>query len=308
MLNIYQTVNDKLLELDEVEKGVWINMINPTASEIREVSEETGIYQDFLRYPLDDEELPRVETEDDQILIIINVPVFSQNDVVYETIPLGIVLNDDYIVTVCLEDVNLRQEFENTRVKGMATFKKTRFIFQLFSRKTNLYLKYLRDINRLHEEIESELDKSMKNQELISLLNLQKSLVYFTTSLRSNDKVMEKLLRSKSLKMYEEDEDLLEDVIIENKQAIEMADIYSNISTSTLDVFASIISNNLNIVMKFLTGITIAISIPTMIASFFGMNVNIPIGDSYFPFIAIIGVSLCSCLVSIFLLIKKDML
>jgi len=309
MLTTYLTVNDELVEKDTIEKGSWINLINPTPEEIRHVSEETGIYELFLRYPLDDEELPRVEAEDDQTLIIISAPVFSAEYKNYDTLPLGIILNDDYIVTVCLEDLNLLQDFDNSRVKGMATFKKTRFIFQLFSRKTNLYLKYLRDINRRNEQIEYELHKSMRNKELLGLLRMEKSLVYFTTSLRSNDKVMEKLLRGKTLKMYEEDEDLLEDVIIENKQAIEMADIYSNISSSTLEVFASVISNNLNIVMKFLAGITIILSIPTMIASFFGMNVNLPVstGDPLVFLWIVLGSGIL-CLVFFVLLNRKNML
>ena len=280
MLAIYRTVDNLLHRVDEAEKGDWINLTNPTEAEILATADETGIYEEFLRYPLDDEELPRVESEDDQIMIIINVPVICEAEVVYETMPLGIILNDDYIVTVCLEDMALPQYISNHRVKGLATFKKTRFIFQLLQLETNLYLKYLRDINRRHENIERQLHRTLKNQELMQLLNLEKSLVYFTTSLRSNDKVMEKLMRTKALRMYEEDRDLLDDVMIENKQAIEMADIYSNISSSTMDAFASIISNNLNIVMKFLAGITIILSVPTMITGFFGMNLPIPFADN----------------------------
>ncbi|MDD2568591.1 MAG: magnesium transporter CorA family protein [Clostridia bacterium] len=309
MLAIYRTINDELVQTTEAEKGSWLDLINPTNEEIQYAAQETGIYEEFLRYPLDDEEIPRVESEDDQIMIIINVPVICHAEVVYETMPLGIILNDDYIVTVCLEDIHLFQEFSSSRMKDMATFKKTRFIFQLLQKKTNLYLKYLRDINRRHEEIERYLEKSMRNQELLHLMNLEKSLVYFTTSLRSNDKVMEKLMRSKSLKMYEEDEDLLEDVMIENKQAIEMADIYSNISSSTMDTFASIISNNLNIVMKFLASITIILSVPTMIASFFGMNVVLPINTtSPFVFFGILFICIIACLGLLWYLTKKRML
>lgn len=310
MLTIYQTTaNDEIALVPQVEKGCWINLINPTEEEINYISQQTQIATEFLKYPLDDEEIPRVEVEEEQIMIIINVPVERDAEVNYDTIPLGIVLNDDYIVTVCLEDVKLENDFVKTRVKGMTTYKKTRFILQLFQKKTNLYLKYLREINRHTEEIERELHKSMRNQELSHLLNIQKSLVYFITSLRSNEKVMQRLLRGKALKLYEEDEDLLEDVLIENHQAIEMADIYSNISTGTMNAFASIISNNLNIVMKLLAGITIVMSIPTMIASFFGMNLQgIPFAMHPWGFAIISTVSVIACIISIIILMKKDML
>jgi len=309
MLGIYQTINQTIIPAQEIEKGCWINLVRPTQEEIEQVVAATGIYEEFLHYPLDDEELARVEVEDDQMMVIVNIPIICKAEVIYETIPLGIILNDDFIVTVCLEEMGLEQEFINNRLKNSATFKKTRFMFQLFQKETGLYLKYLRDISRRNDEIERELHKSMKNKELFQLLNLEKSLVYFSTSLRSNDKVMEKLLRSKYLKMYEEDEDLLENVLIENKQAIEMADIYSNISTSTMNAFASIISNNLNIVMKFLAGITIILSIPTMIASFFGMNVTLPIaGGNSWGFGIILIISAIACLISMFLLSRKGML
>lgn len=309
MLFIYHTVEDKLLCTNEIAKGCWINLINPTEAELSRVSQETGLAYDFLKYPLDDEELPRVETDEDQVMIIVNIPIICKGDVVYDTIPLGIILNDNFIVTVCLEDANLLQEFTTSRIKGIATFKKTRFIFHLLHRKTTLFLKYLRDINRLTEEIEQSLHKSsMKNQALFYNMNLQKSLVYFSTSLRYNAKVMSRLMRGKTIKMYEEDEDLLEDVIIENTQAIEMADIYSNISSTSMTAFASLISNNLTTVMKFLTAITIILSIPTMLASFWGMNVPVPFGNNYFGFTIILIISVVVCGIITWLLSKKDML
>ena len=310
MLTIYQTTaTDEIAVIPAIEKGCWINLINPTEAEISYIAQNTEIATDFLKYPLDDEEISRVEVEEEQTMIIINVPVERDADVNYDTIPLGIVLNDDYIITVCLEDIKLENDFVKTRVKGMTTYKKTRFILQLFQKKTNLYLKYLREINRQTEEIERELQRSMRNQELSHLLNIQKSLVYFITSLRANEKVMQRLLRGKALKLYEEDEDLLEVVLIENHQAIEMADIYSNISTGTMNAFASIISNNLSIVMKLLAGITIVMSIPTMIASFFGMNLlGIPFASHPYGFAIISGVAVIACIVSIIILMKKDML
>ncbi len=309
MLFIYQTLEEQLLCRDEIYKGCWINLINPTEAELQTVAQKTGLEYDFLRYPLDDEEIPRVEAEDDQVMIIINVPMYYPNsDVFYDTIPLGIILNEDYLVTVCLEDVDLLQEFSSTRIKGMATFKKTRFIFHLLHRKTTIFLKYLRDIHRRNEEIENSLHKSMKNKDLVYLLNLQKSLVYFGTSLRYNAKVMNRLMRGKAIKMYEEDEDLLEDVIVENTQAIEMADIYSNILAGSMEAFASLISNNLNIILKFLTAITIVLAIPTMVASFWGMNVNVPFQSHAFGFLFVTVIALIACIIVIILLNKRNML
>ena len=310
MIFIYRTIDNKLQCRDEIEKDCWINLVNPTEAEINRVSAETGLDYDFLKYPLDDEEIPRVEVEDDQAMIIINVPIRTDDDIIYDTIPLGMILNDDYIVTVCLEDTNLLEEFNLSRIKGIATFKKTRFIFHTLNRKTTLFLRYLRDINRRAEKMEAELTKSMKNKELLALLNFQKSLTYFSTSLCYNAKVMNRLLRGKTIKMYGEDVDLLEDVIIENSQAIEMAEIYGNITKSTTDAFSSMISNNLSTTMKLLTSITIILAIPTMIASFWGMNVSVPFehSGSIFGFVIILVAALIACIFCIILLRKKDML
>ncbi|MCR6546375.1 magnesium transporter CorA family protein [Dehalobacterium formicoaceticum] len=310
MLTIFQSRNDNIvcLSTNDMEKGSWINLVNPSEEELQTVAQNTGIYYDFLKYPLDDEELPRVEIEDNnQVLIIINVPAFHKKDLIYDTFPLGIVLTEDYFVTICLQPIDILKEFAQGKIKGLATFKKTRFVFQIMQKTANLYLKYLREINKKTDEIEYELQKSMRNKELIRLLDLEKSLVYFTTSLRSNEKVMEKLLRGKTLKMYEEDQDLLEDVIIENKQAIEMADIYSNILSGMMDAFASIISNNLNIVMKFLASITIVLALPTMVASFFGMNVQIPFQNSPHGFFIVLSISLVLSVLSVMFLIKRNM-
>lgn len=309
MIFIYRTVDNKLICPDVIEKDCWINLVNPTEAELRRVATETGLDYDFLKYPLDDEEIPRVETEEEQAMIILHAPVVTDDDIIYDTIPLGMISNDDYIVTVCLEDLNLMEEFTSSRTKGIATFKKTRFMVHILNRKTTLFLKYLRDINRRTEEMERELSHSMKNKELLFLMNLQKSLVYFSTSLRYNAKVMNRLLRGKTIKMYEEDVDLLEDVIIENSQAIEMAEIYSNITTSTMNAFASIISNNLSVTMKLLTSITIILAIPTMIASFWGMNVTLPFSSSgIMGFVWLCVIMAITCIATIIILKKKDML
>lgn len=303
MLTIYRTPNDQLTALpvmqqvENIQKGDWINLVDPTPEEIHTVSERTGIAEEFIRYPLDEEELSRVETEDGQILIIVDVPVITDAEVTYETAPLGIALNDDYIITVSLEDLELYRNFAGGRIKSAATFKKTRLILQILQMQTNIYLKSLRDINRRYEALEVRLRQAMNNDDLNALLNLQKSLVYFTTSLRSNDKVMEKLFRTRTIKMYEEDRDLLDDVIIENKQAIEMADIYTTILKNSMDALASISNNNLAKVMNFLTVITLMVALPTFITSFFGMNLPMPFANNPLTTLAV----LAGCVLTIML-------
>ncbi|MCO1600800.1 magnesium transporter CorA family protein [Desulfosporosinus nitroreducens] len=309
MLAVYNTIGNNIVKTDKPEeKGSWINMINPTEDEIALVTKAIRLENDhFIRDALDDEERPRIESESNQILVIINVPIIQNATVIYDTIPLGIILTEDHFVTVCLQDVEVLKDFATGKVRGMNTHKKTRFLFQILYKSATLYLTLLREIEKKTNEIELTLHKSMKNKELIRLLNLQKSLLYFTTSLKSNEKVMEKMLRTRVLKIYEEDQDLLEDVIIENKQAVEMAETYSNISSSMMDAFASIISNNLNMVMKFLASITIVLALPTMLASFFGMNVRIPFQTSDYGFVIIVGMSVVLCFGGIIFLAKRKM-
>lgn len=311
MIKIYcSTQNGELQELETIQKGCWINMVDPTEAEIEFVSQELGIEPDYLRDPLDEEEKSRIEKENGIFLIIVDIPLMYTTDEksTFDTFPLGmIVVNDDYFVTVCLKDNPIVNDFANRPIKGFFTFKKTRFILQLLYRNAVYYLRYLKLINRKTDLIEKQLHKSMKNQELFSLLNLEKSLVYFTTSLRSNEVVMQKLLRGKFLKMYPDDEDIMEEAIIENKQAIEMAHIYSNILSGMMNAFASVISNNLNIVMKFLTSVTIVLSIPTMIASFFGMNVILPGVKNVDAFWLIIGTTGSITVFAALLLAKRRM-
>lgn len=292
MISIYKTVEEELMAMDKIEEGCWVSVIRPSAEELARLQDETGIDIDDLRAPLDDEERSRIELEDNYNMILVDIPSLDEKDR-YVTIPLGIFMTKELIVTVCLEETPVLKAFENKRVREFYTFKKTRFVFQILYRNATSYLRYLRIIDRKSDQIEEKLHISQKNSELIELLELEKSLVYFTTSLRSNEVVLEKLLRTDRVRKYPEDEDLLEDVIIENKQAIEMANIYSGILSGMMDAFASVISNNLNIVMKFLATVTIVLSIPTMIASFFGMNFdNIPLGHASHGFYTIIILTL----------------
>lgn len=309
MLNIYKTIDNSLYEIDDFENGAWINLIDPTEDELHKVNQTLNVDMDFLRAPLDDEESSRIEMEDGHVFILVDIPMVEEDEgsYVYYTLPLGIVVLENNIVTICLKESYIIDQFKENRVKNFWTFKKNRFVLQILFRMATRYLLYLKQIDKMSNKIERQLHKSMKNKELIQLLDLEKSLVYFSTSLKANEIVMEKLLKLEFIKLYPEDQDLLEDVIIENKQAIEMANIYSNILSGMMDAFASVISNNLNIVMKFLASITIVMSIPTMIFSFYGMNVGLPLQNSPHAFLTIIGMTILFGGIAVFALAKKKM-
>ena len=315
MIKIYNTdmQTNKTEESQEYKKGSWINMIAPSDEEIKKVCSKLKINEDFIRYPLDYEEKARIDTEEDDntILFIVDVPVMEKenNEKVYSTMPLGmIVVRDDFFITVSLKQNRVIGDLE--KLKNICTYKKSRTILQIFYKNAELYLNQLKKINKETEVAESVLKTSLKNKELLKMLSLEKSLVYFTTSLKANELVMEKTLRGKIIKLYDEDEDILEDAIIENKQAIEMSKIYSDILNGTMDAYASIISNNLNGVMKFLTSITIILAIPTMIASYWGMNVEVPMQFSNSPwaFFVVVAISIILGIIAMIWLKKKDML
>ncbi len=315
MLKIYNTnmETNKLEEIKEFRKGSWINLVNPSENEIKRVCESINIQEDFIRDALDYEEKARIDEEEDDntILFVIDVPVIekSEDNDIYSTMPLGmIVVRDDFFITVSLRKNKVIEDFEKRKIKNFQTYKKTRFIFQIFYLNSSYFLNYLKQINKETEIAEYILKNSMKNKELLKLLSLEKGLVYFATSLKSNEIVMEKTMRGKIVKLYDDDEDILEDAIIENRQAIEMAQIYTNILNGTMDAYASIISNNLNGVMKFLTSITIVLAIPTMISSFWGMNVKLPFENSPMGFIIMVLIAVILTLVVTWWLKRKDML
>ena len=312
MIRIFKTEDGAMHEKEEMEPGSWIALTNPTASEILEIADAYQIDPDHLKAPLDEEERSRIEAEDEYTLILVDIPSIEERNGKdwFVTIPMGIITTGDVLITVCLEDTPVLSSFMDGRVRDFHTFMKTRFILQILYRNATQYLQYLRIIDKKSEVVERKLHQSQKNEELIELLELEKSLVYFTTSLKSNEVVLEKLLRTERVKKYPEDTDLLEDVIIENKQAIEMANIYSGILSGTMDAFASIISNNVNAVMKFLATVTIVMSIPTMVASFYGMNVNskgMPFADSPFGFLIVLGLAILLSLVVAYIFNKKDL-
>ena len=315
MLKIYNTdiETNEFQEIREFKKGSWINLVNPSENEIKKVCENINIQEDFIRDALDYEEKARIDKEEDDntILFVVDVPISEKGEEneIYTTMPLGmIVVRDEFFLTVSLRKNKIIESFEKRKIKNFQTYKKTRFIFQILYLNSSYYLNYLKQINKETEIAEYILKNSMQNKELLKLLSLEKSLVYFTTSLKSNEIVMEKTLRGKIVKLYEEDEEILEDASTENRQAIEMAQIYSNILNGTMDAYASIISNNLNGVMKFLTSITIILAVPTMISSFWGMNVKLPFENSPMGFLIMVLIAIIMTIAVTLWLNKKDML
>lgn len=311
MITIYRSDANGILEsIDSIEHGAWINMVDPSKEEILLISQRLNIPQDFIRAALDEEEGSRIEFEDNAILVIVDIPFteIDDNSLTYDTYPLAIIYTEDIIITVCLKNSPVLLDFAQEKVPSFYTFKKVRFMLQILYRISNYYLLYLRQINKKSLLIEKTLYKSLRNRELIQLFALQKSLVYFSTSLKSNDLTLEKLLKQEILTKYDEDRDILEDVIIENKQAIEMCSIYDNVLQGTMNVFASIISNNQNQVMKYLTSVTIVISIPTLISGMLGMNVGgIPFFDHPNGFFNMCLIVTLITIAAIMYLSKKDM-
>ena len=266
-----------------------------------------------MKTALDTEERSHVEIEDNYVFVVINIPIILETDS-YDTLPSVFSSRQ----TLSSPSVSRRRKscapLRRTPIPCSIPFKKTRFLFQILYRSATLFLRYLMQINHRTDDLEETLRHSMRNKEFFMLLELQKSLTYFTSALRGNGIVMERLMRLRRntalhhlIKMYEEDEDLLEDVIIENKQAIEMVEMYSNILMSMSDTFASIISNNLNIVMKFLASITIMLAVPTIIFSLWGINVQVPFQDSANGFFFVSGIALICTITAAILLWRKDL-
>ncbi len=313
MMKIFNT-NMKNLELNQItsiRKGCWIDLIKPNDQDIKLLTESLKVDTSFISYILDDEEQPRIDMDlENQIkMIFVDVPIKEKKQVI-STIPLAILfIQDDYIVTISLEENEVLKDFKMGKVKEFFTQKKSRFSIQILYRTATLYLRYLKNINREIERVEKKMLKATNNRDLINLLSIEKSLVYITTSLKSNEIVLEKILKGNIIDFYEEDMELLEDAIIENKQCIEMANLYREILGSMTDSFATIISNNLNNMMKFLAGITIVFSIPTMVASFMGMNVPLgSFGEFPYAFFILVMVSVILSLLVAWLLKKKNML
>lgn len=314
MIKIFKNeLNDEIVKkIDAIEDNCWINLVNPSPEEIKSVVNELGIEEDLITKVLDEEELPRIEKTDEATLIVVDCPYWIDKSVKtnYTTYPLGIIIcNDLHVITVSLKDISLLKEFEQGKVKTFYTYKKTRFLIQILLKISSSYLKVLNIVNKDIDVKEKVLYKSTDNKHIVDLLNIEKTLVYFITSLKANELVLEKLSKGNVISMYEEDVEILEDTIIENKQGIEMCSIYKEILSTITDTYATIVSNNLNVAMKFLAGITIVLSIPTMISSFLGMNVSLGwFSTNEYSFLIICSISVLVALLIAWILKRKNML
>lgn len=279
MLQIIRKTSEGFHILQEIQDNAWIHAVDPTPSEIERLKNDLHLPPDLIAPTLDPDERARTEKEDGMTLIVLRIPCYNgdQSELPYSTVPLGIILTASNIITICKHDTPILREFiEHGHRRGFSTAKRNRFVLLILLRTANEYLSCLRAIDSSVDVLEARLQVSQRNKELLEILRYQKSLVYFTTALKSNELMMERLQRGRLFHMYPDDEELLEDVLIEIRQAIEMVNISNNILSSMMDAFASIISNNLNIVMKVLALATIILSLPTLVASFFGMNVDLP--------------------------------
>ncbi len=318
MLHVFKTIDHALQPVpgNELVKDAWIRLINPSADEIRSICIATGVPEDFVRAALDEEERSRIEVEEHCMLVLTNIPMMRGPDI-YDTLPLGMILTADNLISVSLEDTSiLPTPSQGTSLSApCSTSKRTRFLLQILYKNATVFLRYIHQINRQTDEIERHLRKSMNNAEVFQLFDMEKGLTYFTAALRTNGIVLDRLFRLRKsgnlqhlIPMFEEDEDILEDAIIENRQALEMVQMYSDILSGMMDAFTSVISNNLNQVMKFLASITILISIPTMISSFWGMNVGVPYIGQQAGFWVVLVLSLILTGFTWFILWRKKML
>ena len=323
MLEIFksrmETINGRqvtqLEQLDAVVPDCWINLSAPTEDELEIIEKALNIPPEFLRYPLDEEERPRLDYDDDldHLLIIIDFPIIrrDKSNTKYETQPLGIIVAGKCVITISLRENTVLEAFKSNRVRDFITAYRTRFVFQIMFAGAKEFLKLLRFMDKTIEAAEQQLNRSVSNRELFKLMDLGKSLIYFSTSLKSNVAVLPKLIRSRFLKQYEYDQDLPEYVMIDNPQALEMANMYASIINGTMDAYASIISNNLNVVMKFMAAMTIVLAVPQVIYSFFGQNVHFPFDDGFqgapWPFVITIAISVVATALTIWWLNRKDL-
>ncbi len=314
MIKIYKTssVEKNIKKSKKITVDSWISLTSPTNDEIEKVTEKTNVDKDLILKMLDIEELPRIEQSGNATLVVIDTPYLEEGETshIYSTYPLGIIItNNGYVITVSQKRISILDDFIKNKVKDFRTAKKVRFLIQILLKTSNYYQRALKQVNIDIEKKEAVLKKSTENTDLLDLLEVEKTLVYFITSLKANDLVLEKLSKGTIFSLYESDIDLLDDAIIENKQAIEMSSIYRDILSSITETYATVVSNNLNNVMKFLAGATIVLSIPTMISSFMGMNV--PLGDfetmgSAFIFLLVIS-TILSVIIAL-ILKRKNML
>ena len=306
MLTIYKTTEKGLEKLETMTNGAWVNAVDPTPEEIEKLV-NWGMDMDYVNYSLDQDEMARMERDEDYTFILLRIPLYQpESDIPYNTAPLGIMILGNKIITVCRYESDIFIPLTNGKHRYLKTGKRYRLALYIFLETAARYLNLLREINRATEAVEDRLQKSTQNRELLELLKYQKSLTYFATALRSNEVMMERVQRTQLFNYYEEDQDLLEDVMTENQQAIQMTSINAEILSSMMDAFASIISNNLNVVMKALAALTIVLNMPIIVASLYGMNVTLPAQEHPMAFLMVIGLSLGLTSLATYIFYKRN--
>jgi magnesium transporter len=307
MITVMKSTDNGLQTMEQPVEGCWINLVNPSQAEISDLSATFNIPEDFIQYPMDMDESARTEVDNGAILIGLRVPVDEGEhaDIPYTTAPLGIVITDRIILTVSKNDLHIISDLTTGRLR-LSTVKRNRFVLRMLLAAANKYLHYLREINRKVDALEDRLQRSLRNKEVLELLKYQKCLTLFMTALKSNELMIGPLQKTQLFLKYEEDRDLLEDALTEFGQAIEMTSISSNILSQMMDAFASIISNNLNSVMKFLASITIVLALPTLVASVYGMNIGLPLQEFENAFVILMSGTLVVTILVVMVFMRKD--
>ncbi len=307
MIEYFKVHEQTFVPAITLEEAFWVHLDSPDPQEVDKVLAQYQLPEDFITDLQDADEISRLEYEDDAMLIILRVPLYYRHraaKVSFSTAPLGIIVVENQVITVSFYDNEILTQYREGKHRPFAITQQS-FILGIGMRTATYFLKFLKEINRRTNNIENELHQSMRNKELIRLLRMEKSLVFFNTSLKSNEILLERLQRSRWLQNDPDAEDMIEDVIIDNKQAIEMANIHSSILSGMMDAFASVISNNLNVVMKFLTSVTIILSLPTLIASIYGMNVKLPLQSEPYAFLVVMGLSLLLSVLLVVIFIRN---
>jgi magnesium transporter len=297
-----------LQEVQDPGQGIWIKVTAPTPDEIQRLKADFGILPDFIAHALDVDERARVEREEGATLVVLRLPHLNGRmaSTPYNTIPVGVIIKDDCLITICAYDGHVIKALASGNSKKLLAASPSRFLLQLLDVMAEGYLNYVRDINKAVDELENRLQRSQRNEEVLELLKYQKSLTYFTTGIKSNMLMLERLKETGMFAKSPEDDDMLSDVGIELQQASEMIDISENILSQMMDAFASIISNNINAVMKFLASMTIVLTVPMLVASIYGMNVRLPGEDHPLALVMIIGVAFTVSVVVAVVFKKKD--
>lgn len=310
LIRVYRLADGAIRQVDRIEKNCWVNIINPSRDDLPLLAQNFNVPFDFLTASLDIDETARIETEGAATLIIIKVPYFDEHnpDLPYVTLPIGVILTSGTLITICSKEEVVLPDFIEGKVKNITTITGVKFILQIILRSLMLYLQYLKQINNAATIIQKKLEQESKNKQLIKLMNMEKCLVYFTTSLKTNELMLGRLQRHGIMKMDAEIEDIFEDIVIETRQALEMANVYSDIMSGMMDAFASVISNNLNITIKFLTSVTIILTIPMIVATFYGMNVKLPFQGHPHGFVLVLLISGLFSIAAIVMFIRKKWL